>query len=173
MVSCFVTHVLAMCVWIYRFQMVRWIRLSEYSTRLYRMCPGPRWDTLPCLNSISSPSALFEIVLSLSLVRLFVCACKICIFANVYCVYGVHVRSGFVHGRSAVVPWAHAGVCWCDDRERTSTQAACRRTGYTPGRVNAHCLCFIIQFSEINFMYLMVLFSVNNHDSQICCAYLK
>ena len=159
-----------MCVWIYRFQMVKWIRLSEYSTRLYRMCPGPRWDLTEFHHHL-----LFGVLLKkyFSLFPWCACLCMciyICIFANVFCVYGVHVRSGCVHGRSAVVPWAAAGVCWCDDRERTPTQAACRRTGYTPGGVNAHCLCFIIQFSENNFMYLMILFSVNNHDSKVCCS---
>lgn len=131
-----------MCVWLHRFQMVRRIRLLEYSTRLYRMCPGPRWDT-EVFDSISTLSASFEIVLlkkSFSLFSPGVLVCvwmNICIFANVY---GVLVRSGCVHGWSAVVPRTHAGVCWRDDGERTATQAARRRTGYTPGGVNTDAL---------------------------------
>lgn len=59
---------------------------------------------------------------------------------------GMCVKSGFVYGRSAAVPHSHAGVCGCDDRERTPTETAFRRTGYTAGGVNmkGHCLYFRI-----------------------------
>lgn len=71
------------------------------------------------------------------IISLCLCVCVIvyeckCAFLQI-CVYGACVRSGFVHGWSAVVPGAPAGVCRSYDRERTATQTAFRRTGYTAG----------------------------------------
>lgn len=103
-------------------------------------------------NTRSSPSAPFEIPPEKNVLSLFSRrACLrmyICIFANGYCVYGVHVRSGCVHGRSAVVPRALTGVCRCDDGERTPTETAYRRTGHTPGGVNTHRVCTSLYSSQ-------------------------
>lgn len=52
------------------------------------------------------------------------------------CIWHVCVTSGFVHGWSAAVPSASAGVCRSYDREGTPTQTAFRRTGYTTGGLN-------------------------------------
>lgn len=147
-------YVLTMCLWVSRFQMGRWRKLSESFIRLYRMCPGPRWATDMFQQQLITicffrKSPWKKVFSSRSFPGVHVCTwIYICIFANGYCVYGVHVSSGCVHGRSAVVPRAHTGVCWCDDRERTPTETAYRRTGHTPGGVNTHCVCTSLYISQ-------------------------
>ena len=122
--------------------MGRWIKPKESSTRPYRIFPGLRWVWL--LTSVSLSLLYFEIIeINSCLLSLCVCVCVClggcdcsneCKFAFLQiCVHGMCVTSGFVHGRSAAVPWASAGVCRSYDREGTPTPTAFRGTGYTTG----------------------------------------
>lgn len=54
------------------------------------------------------------------------------------CMAPLSVTPGLVHGRSAAVPRASAGVCGSNDGERAASQAAFRRTGYSTGGLNTH-----------------------------------
>lgn len=87
------------------------------------------------------------------------------------CVYGMCVTSGFVHGRSAAVPSASAGVCRSYNREGTPTQTAFRGTGYTTGGLNTVYTCIHTPHSRTSAHIVACLMSTRRYRCKNSDAY--